>query len=269
VPAQPARKIQFMSPIELFHEARLTDAIAAQTAVVDRRQDDISERLLLCDLLAFTGDRDAVRRQLEFIADPPPELQAYITEWRELLAADESRHAGTPPTLIGKKSEHVRRRLEAIQKLHDGDEDGAIDLIDAADESAPWVEGFLDGRPFEGWRDSDDLIGPILEAFAGGKFLWIPIEQIRKLRLDEPQSIRDHLYRPATLLLVDGSELEALIPTLYVGTADHPEEGIRAGAGIDWVERNGLVRGVGSRTFLFGEEELSLSEFRQVEVRRQ
>ena len=41
---------------------------------------------------------------------------------------------------------------------------------------------------------------------------------------------------------------------------------IRIGAGIDWVEQHGLMR-MGARTLLFGEEELTLGEFRQVEAR--
>jgi len=141
------------------------------------------------------------------------------------------------------------------------------DVLDDADEMTPWVEGYVDGRSFEGWRDADDLLGPVIEAFHGDRYLWVPIEQVRKLRLDEGDELRDALYRPATVWFGDGSRWEVFIPALYAGTAEHPEEGIRTGAGVDWVDRVGLVRGLGSRTFLFGEEELSLSEFRQAEGR--
>jgi protein involved in temperature-dependent protein secretion len=93
------------------------------------------------------------------------------------------------------------------------------------------------------------------------------MDQVRKLRLEDGDELRDAIYRPATVWLIDGSRIEVFLPALYVGTADHPEEGIRTGAGIDWVEVNGIMRGLGARTFLFGEDELSPGEFRQVEVR--
>jgi Protein of avirulence locus involved in temperature-dependent protein secretion len=93
------------------------------------------------------------------------------------------------------------------------------------------------------------------------------MDQVRKLRIDDGDELRDLLYRPATVWLTDGSRWEAFIPGLYVDTASHSEDGIRTGAGVDWVERDGVMRGLGSRTFLFAEEELTLGEFRQVEVR--
>jgi type VI secretion system protein ImpE len=257
-----------MSPTELFQEARLDEALAAQRALVEANPDDVKERMLLCDLLAHTGDRDEVRRQLDRLAAGPAEIQDYLNEWRRLLAADDARHAGADPRFLIDAPAHVRRRLQARSLLNQGRDEEAVHLIDDSDEEADWVEGYVDGRPFEGWRDADDLLGPVLEAFHGDHYIWLPVEQVRKLRLEPGDEIRDSLYRPATVWLRDGSEWEIVIPNLYSGTADHSEEGIRTGAGVDWVDRGGLVRGLGARTYLLGEEELSPEDIRQVEVGR-
>jgi type VI secretion system protein ImpE len=256
-----------MSPIELFHEARLTEALAAQRAVGAARPDDVSERLVLCDLLGFTGDREAVRQELDALRIVPAEVREYVAEWRALLAADDARHLGESPAFLIDPPRHVLKRLRALDHLRAGREEEALDLLDEADERAGWVEGHIDGRPFDGWRDADDLFGPVLESFNGDGYVWLPTDQIRKLRLEDGDELRDLLYRPATVWLTDGSEWEVFMPGLYPDTATHPEDGIRTGAGVDWVERCGVMRGLGSRTFLFGEEELTLSEFRQVEVR--
>jgi type VI secretion system protein ImpE len=257
-----------MSPTELFQEARLDEAAAKQAAIVRERSDDIAERLLLCDLLAFTGDRDAVRRNLDTLASAPADLRPYLAEWQDLLAADDRRHAGESPSFVIDPPSHVKRRLGVIERLRADPSADVRDLIDAADENAPWVEGHVDGRTFDGWRDADDLLGPILEVFHGGRCYWLPVDQVRKLRLEEEETLRDRLYRPTTVRLTDGAQREVFVPTLYTGTAAHPEEGIRSGAGMDWIERNGLLRGAGSRLYLFGEEELTPAEFRQVEVSR-
>jgi type VI secretion system protein ImpE len=255
-----------MSPTELFQEARLDEALAAQRAIVESRPDDVSERLLLCEFLAFTGKRDEVRQCIDEIK-APPEVRDYIREWRQLLAADDARHAGVPPQFLIDPPAHVLQRLKAAELFAAGRDEEARELLDDADELAAWVEGYVDGRAFDGWRDADDLLGPIIEAFYGERYLWIPIEQVRKLRLEEGDELRDAIYRPTTAWLGDGRQWEVFIPALYAGTAEHLEEGIRTGAGVDWVDRGGVIRGLGSRTYLFGEEELSLTEFRQVEVR--
>lgn len=257
-----------MTPTELFHEARLTEALAAQRAVVAARPEDVGERLLLCDLLAFSGDRAAVRRELESLSGAPPEVGEYVAEWHRLLHADTARHAGHPPDLYAARPDPVELRLRADCHSRCYEPDKALDLLDDADELVPWVEGFLDGRPFEGWRDADDLLGPLLEVVRGDRFAWVALEHVRKVRLEPVEQVRDILYRPATIWLDDRSTTEVFVFGVYVNSAEHPDEGIRTGAGVDWVERDGIMRALGGRTFLFGEEELTLAEFRQVEVRK-
>ena len=256
-----------MSPTELFEEARLAEAVAAQEVILRERPTDVGERLLLCALLAFSGDRTAVYRQLDELRAGPADVQEYAAEWRRLLTADDHRHAGKLPIFLTDPPPHVRPRLAALERVRTRTTVEVAELIDAAEESAPWAEGHLDGRPFDGWRDADDLLGPVLEVFYGDSYAWVAVDQVRKLRLEVEDDLRDRLYRPATIWLADRSEWEVFIPGLYAGTSAHPEDGIRTGAGIDWFEQAGLMRGAGSRTYLFGEEELTLAEFRQVEVR--
>ena len=256
-----------MTPIELFHEARLGEAIEAQRAIVASKPDEVAERLLWCELLAFTGDRAAVRRELDALPRPSPDVSEYVAEWHRLLHADQARHDGQPPDCLPSATAPLLMRMRADCHSRRFDPKGALDQLDDADERAPWVEGHVDGRPFEGWRDADDVLGPVLEVFLGDRFSWVSMDHVRKLRVDDGDQLRDILYRPATLWLKDGRELEVFIPGLYVGTDNHAEEGTRTGAGVDWVERGGVMRGVGGRTFLFGEEELTLGEFKQVEVR--
>ena len=256
-----------MSPTELFEEARLTEAVATQGAVVRERPTDVGERLLLCAILGFIGDRQAVRRHLTELATGPADVQEYLAEWQRLLTADDRRHAGDPLGFFTDPPPHVRNRAEALERLRTDPAADVADLIDAAEELAPWVEGHVDGRPFDGWRDADDLLGPVLEVLHADRYVWVPMDQVRKLRLEPEEDLRDRLYRPATIWLTDGGEWEVFIPAVYAGTAAHSEDGIRTGAGIDWFDQAGLLRGAGSRTYLFGEEELTLAEFRQVEVR--
>jgi type VI secretion system protein ImpE len=256
-----------MTPLELFHEARLTEAIEAQREVVALRPADLIERLLLCELLSFTADRDEVRRQFDRLQDVPADVQDYVAEWRALLLADDARHSGRRPEGIGGWTHQHHYRVGAQRGLPDSGVERTFDWLDHADEIVHWVDGHVDGRPFERWRDADDLLGPMLEIFTGDHFGWVDTQFVRKMRLEESPRLRDIVYRPATLWLDQGTTMDVFIPGLYTGTGSHSEDAIRCGFGVDWIDGNGIMRGLGARTFLFDEEELDLNEFRQVELR--
>ena len=113
-----------MSPIELFHEARLTTPWPPQAAIIRDRPDDIAERLFLCDLLAFNGDRRGRPAPPGRALLGPAEIQPYVAEWRDLLTADDARHAGSSPEFVIDPPPHVLRRLEAIEGLRAGRTDG-------------------------------------------------------------------------------------------------------------------------------------------------
>ena len=49
----------------------------------------------------------------------------------------------------------------------------------------------MDGREFDGWRDADDLLGPILEVFRGSRYFWLPVDQVRTLRFGDEEGFRD------------------------------------------------------------------------------
>jgi type VI secretion system protein ImpE len=271
-----------MTPMELFHEARLTEALEAQRAIVSARPDDGTEQTRLATFLAFAG---RYGEALGWVPEmPDSQLRDYCSDWRSLLRADLSRMMDDythPELLPGVEAEKpnflieppaaIKDRVELLN-LHGGDDELVWQVLDNGDDRANGIEGHVDGRPFVGWRDADDFLAPVLEAFilddTRRTYKWLPLEQIRRLRIQKVEDIRDLLYRPAQVSLTDGSKWDVFIPVLYAGSARHRDEGICPGAGVDWVARDELVRGVGGRTFLFGEEELTLDEFTHVETRR-
>ena len=257
--------ISSMTPRDLFDDCRLAEAIAAQQVIVRTGTDDGTERLFLSELLAFAGRRDDARVVLSQIDQDDPNMADYVAGWKQILTADDARHAGTPANWIILPPLDINARASMLPRLNNGTED--IDRLEELNEEAPWLVGHIDGREFDGWRDADDILAPVLEAFVGERYVWIPLGQIRKLRCDDERDLRDRLYRPVTVWMTDGGEWDLIIPALYTGTATHADEAIRMGADTDWSEVNGVLRGAGLRTFLFGEEELAIGEFTQVEIR--
>lgn len=256
-----------MTPLDLFNEARLQEALTAQQAIVAETPTDLAARLLWCEMLAYAGSYAEVRKQLRAIRADDPAMQDYLAGWQQLLVAEQARQAGEEPEFFLPPPHGIAQRWALAADLLEGDEE-ALDELDALEESAVWLSGFVDGREFDGLRDTDDLLAPVLEVFHADRYVWVPWEQVRKLRFAEEEVLRDRLYRPAQLWLHNRSEWEVLVPTLYSGTSNSDDEGLQVGAGTDWLETGLLMRGRGGKTLMIGDEELMLTEFRQLEFRR-
>ncbi|WP_020472066.1 type VI secretion system accessory protein TagJ [Zavarzinella formosa] len=247
-----------MTARELFEEGQLGEAIREQRLVVGHHPEDLSARLLLCELLAFAGQFNAVIEQLKSFPPTDEAFQAYLDGWEEIVQADIARQTGKPPAYLLDPPEYVGLAAAAIRQSND-------ELMDQALESMSVMEGHIDGREFEGCRDSDDSLAGVLEFFADGESIQVPWEHLRKCRLDAIECLRDQLYRPSTITLIDGRVIEGFVPTNYVMEADAPEE-LRCGMGTDYGDDFGM-RGIGAKLFLIGEEELTLAEFTQLELR--
>jgi type VI secretion system protein ImpE len=87
-----------------------------------------------------------------------------------------------------------------------------------------------------------------------GKYFWIPTERVISAAFHAPTRQRDLIWRRVTMSVADGPEGDVYMPAIYV--ADEPlTDAQRLGRETDWREaEGGLVRGVGQRVFLAGEE---------------
>jgi type VI secretion system protein ImpE len=258
-----------MNASECYAAGRLQDAIKAQTDAVKAAPGDPNKRLFLFELQAFAGDLDRAGRQLDAakFGDPPMDLA--VTGYRALLEAEKARRKlfrdGVPPEFFHPAPDHVHLRLDAVQRLREGRFGEAADLLGRAAKAGPAPKGRLNGRPFEGLRDGDDLFGPVLEVMARGLYYWVPLEEVLALAMNKPAYPRDLIWFPARLTLRDGQEGEVLLPALYPGSHEAADDALKLGRATDWKgESGGPVLGVGCKTFLAGEDPVSLLEWREL-----
>jgi type VI secretion system protein ImpE len=81
----------------------------------------------------------------------------------------------------------------------------------------------------------------------------------------KPKNLRDLLWSPARLATFDGQVGEVFLPSLYPLSSSHPDQQVRLGRKTDWVDAGaGLVRGVGRKLFLVGEDARSTQELDDV-----
>jgi type VI secretion system protein ImpE len=264
-----------MDASELFKAGRLADAVAAQTQAVKAHPADANRRLFLFELLAFSGDLDRARKQLDAIQYDEPELIAAVAGYRQILDAEAARRdlfdRGKAPQFLAPPPDHATVRLQALEELRGGDAAKAAEWLAHATGIAPPLAGTVNGRPFEGLRDCDDLFGPVLEVFAQGRYFWVPLELVESLRTHPqgPRFPRDLLWLPARLETAESAG-DVFLPALYPGSHGHRDEQVRLGRVTDWARPGGdagPVLGVGARAFLAGDQEVGLLELRDLQVR--
>lgn len=251
-----------MTPLELFQDGRLRNAIAAQREVVIQRPDDATERLQLAHFLLFQGGIAEARDLLEGMNRDRSDLGEYLRTYQKLIDAELKRQRQTQPAFLIAPPEHVSYRVEACESLMECAFDRATEKLDEAEACRTPIAGHVDGREFDDARDTDELFGSTLEVLLDDQYVWFPFEQIRRLKIGAIETLRDRYFVPAMLTATTGEEWAVHLPALYIDSHSSEDEDIAVGQATDWIaEPDGPTRGIGLRVLVFGEEELTLFDF--------
>ena len=235
---------------DLVKECHLGEAIEAQLAETRSFPADADRRHLLFTLLAFAGDLERAHKQADALGTLAPALESWAEIYRGLLAAENERRRvhreGASPLLPKEPPPHLTRRLEALAALRAGDAGTARTVLAAA--AGPALGGRIDGVPFTAIADADDALGGVLEVFAGGRYLWVPWERIRRLDIPEPRHLIDTLWVEARLEEHSGVAAVVYLPVLYEGSWSCSDDRLRLGRITDWTDSLGVAfRGSGQR----------------------
>jgi type VI secretion system protein ImpE len=240
-----------MTGQDLWKEGRLDDAIAAQTAWVKAHPTEAEGRYLLFAFLCYTGDLDRADRQLDALGIQDPKLEAGSMVYRNLLASEAERRRvwrkGDEPLLPPDPPPWTKHRLEAIRAAREGEPGAVAAALEAARSAEGEVAGRCDDTAFSAILDTDDFLEPVLEVFAGGRYLWLPFERIRSLEIDDPKHVLDLLWIPAKLEDAEGTTADIHLPALYPDSHDSSGDGLRLGRATEWTETAGASRGEGQK----------------------
>jgi type VI secretion system protein ImpE len=243
-----------MSAHERFKAGQLAEAIAAQNEVVKQRPTDPNARFELFVFLCFAGELERAEKHLDALDTRDGSFQRGSVVFRNLLASELERRrvfegrgrAVLPP----KATDSVEQRREALTRLCAGDAPGAEGLLERAIAATTAVSGRIDGQEFDGLCDYDDVLGDVIEVFAGGRYLWLPLAHLRVLELSEPETALDTLWIPARLEDRDGETAQVHVPALYAGSHADADPQVRVGRDTAWPERGALRVGRGQRVWI-------------------
>jgi type VI secretion system protein ImpE len=228
-----------MTAKDLFQAGRLEEAVRALGAELRNDPTDPKRRTFLFELLCFSGEYDRAEKQLDILAD--------------------ASNAAGMGTLLYRAALHAERtRCQMF-------ESGTLPLGEAHTAA-----GTIDGKPFESIQDADPRIGPRLEVYAAGAYLWLPFEHIASIEIQPPQRLRDLIWIPALIHTgpaFQGRELgEVLLPVLTPLAWKSSDDSVRLGRETVWEETgDGQVVPAGQKMFLVDGEEYPILEVRKLE----
>ena len=201
---------------------------------------DARKRTFLFELLCFAGEFDRAEKHLALLAEAGPDAATGCLLYRAALAAERSRH-------------------DLFQKKE----------YPPVAESTP-VRGTWNGEPFESLEDIDSRIGPRIEIFAAGQYMWLPLAHVTSIEIQAPKKLRDLLWAPAlvrTGKAFKGQELgEVLIPVLSPFSFRHSDDAVRLGRSTVWETQEDGVFPYGQKMFDLDGDEVPILELRKLEL---
>jgi type VI secretion system protein ImpE len=176
-------------------------------------------RTFLFQLLSVMGQWDRALTQLDVAADLDDGTLAMVSMYRQVIACERIREqvflGNKEPIIFGKPNEWVALLIQALKLTAQGENAKSQLVRSQAFDAAETTSGLINDEPFEWFADCDPRLGPVMEAMVDGRYLWIPIENIKKIVIEEPADLRDVIWLPAHFTWNNDGESYGLIPSRY------------------------------------------------------
>ncbi|MCA8951016.1 MAG: hypothetical protein KDE27_16040 [Planctomycetes bacterium] len=255
-----------MDAFELLKTGDLASAIEATIGAVRAHPTDVGHRYNLAAMLVMQGDLDRADTHLDAISTLDPKLAVAAAVFRACLEAEEERRrvfAGTAkPGMPPAGAEAIERRVELHERLRAGDDANAAMAACAGDAAG---QGELDGATFRSLADQDETLGGVLEVYASGRYLWLPLNGFRSLDFAAPKGLLDLVWASCEFEDRDGRRATVHVPVLYADTAAHADPLVRVGRVTAWTDCDGIAfRGHGPRLLQVDDREVPLLDVRSI-----
>ncbi len=228
-------------------------------------------RVFLFQLLCVLGHWPRALAQLQVCGELDAGALAMVNTYREAVQCEAVREAvfagRTLPHIFGRPQPWVALLAQALQVDAAGNPAAAASLRQQAFDDAPATPGQLDGQAFDWIADADSRLGPVLEAVINGRYCWVPFTALSKVRFEAPVDLRDLVWLPAHLLLGNGGDVVALVPSRYPGSAAQAAPELRLARKTEWLAMaDGQYSGLGQRQLVTSSAEVGLLEVRELNL---
>ncbi len=257
---------------ELIKEGKLAEARLHLVSAIKAHPGDTAGRTLLFQVLLFSGEWDKAERHLEMLADLDAMMVPTVALYKNLLNCERERadvtSLRTMPSFLPSTPTYFEAYYNACRQLQSNPDGKGQEIFAAMEAQIPQVTGMVNGVEFSGMRNTDDVLAFALEVFAHDRYFWVPFESIREIIVTPPKTLLDLMWISASITTWSGLSMNGFLPVLYPDTWKHDNEQVRMGRMTDWFSPSGsCVRGVGRQIFVFGEQDVSILEFGEIQCK--
>ncbi|MCE3605342.1 ImpE family protein [Massilia sp. P8910] len=246
---------------------------------IRRTPEDAELRAQLFQVLALRGDWLRAQAALTMTLELNPHAHSLAGTYLrplacELVRAQVFAGARRPevPAADAAVSAAVERLADALQLEASGSDAQAGAVRAAAMAELPARSGHLRLHasdtliPFAWLADGDSRFGPVLELFAGERYLWLPLAQVRRIRLVPATSRCALVWSHGAIDLVSGKEIHAALPVRYPLPAALTEQKILTAAYTEWLALAGADQylGIGQRMLVTDQGEYALLDIAEI-----
>lgn len=260
-----------MTPQEYLKAGDPEQALKSLQDLVRADPADAKLRIFLFQLLCVLGDWKRAITQLKLAAEMDEAATMMAKTYREAIICEVFREkvfAGEKePLIFGEPEEWLALLIQAQKLMADGNAAEAAEVRARAFDAAPPVSGVVDGQRFDWIADADMRMGPVLEVIINGRYFWLPFSAIGSLTMEPPIDLRDAVWTAATLTLVNGGEIVALVPSRYPGSTSVDDGAAKLARTTTWTDAGAdTYVGIGQRLLTTDQGDIALMDIRNLEI---
>ena len=259
-----------LEPKELIKAGRLSEARKHLTTAVKTAPADLGLRTLLFQVLAFSGEWDKAKKQLDVILTQDPGRETGVQVYLNLVHAEQERLEVATlkrrPAFYPQAPSYTEAYFAAWDKVVRQQFEDAAGLFEQIQAQRPAVTGTLNGRSFSGFSDTDSFLSCFLEIIIQAHYVWVPVESLRELTVSPPKTLFDLIWLQTRITTADGLSVVGYVPVVYPQSHEHGDERVKMGRMTEWIALGGpFTRGCGQHVYEVGEEEVGILDVREVQ----
>lgn len=248
----------------------LKGAIEHALDAVKSSPTDITARTFLFELSCFDGNWDRAEKQLDVIGQQDVNAMIGAQIYKQNISAERDRlrhfEDGMLPECLLTPPKYVDKLLIVNNHIREGRLAEARQILDEAETERPAFSGKLNGKEFSDFRDFNDMTPCVFEATIKGSYTWVPFEQITRVKMTKPKTLRDHYWIQTEFEMINGTNGEMFLPGLYANSWKSEDDQIRLGRITDWRDIGSEIYfGEGARVFQFDGGHIPISEIETIE----
>jgi len=258
-----------MTAEEHLQQGDLKGALQKLQEQVRAQPSKVEYRIFIFQLLAVLGQWDRALTQLNVIEELDDAALAMVVMYRQVIDCERSREevflGHRDPVILGQPAEWVALLLQALKLTAEGQYLKSQELRSRAFELAPTLSGSINGTDFDWLADSDTRLGPMLEVIVEGRYLWVPLERIASVTIEEPTDLRDVIWLPAHFAWINGSEYYGVIPARYPASYNSVDPLLALCRKTKWEDcGNDLFLGLGQKILTTEVDDFPLLDVRSI-----